>query len=436
MVIDSSPSSSSLPDEEADLFVSNSQTDRVRGNDEIALSPSDVAEQGPTFNVESLRSRSRRSFNLSLTKRQSIVIFLPLILVFVYLSTDFSNYFFSVKVPESVFRPNTFTGRAQESDLQALYILRKQEIDLFSIWNHTLSNLTTIEDVKSTVFRQISLNRQIQNALLSPYKTGNVDIGGSSDGYIAGGICRKIDQKLNGRKTIQWKPRPDKFLFAICLSGQMSNHLICLEKHMFFAALLNRVLVIPSHRFDYHYSRIIDIDRINTCLGRTVVVSFEDFWKKDKNRKKHHHVHIDRFIFYFSKPEPCYVDKEHITKLKALGITIGGKLDTPWEEDIARPSNKTAEEVETNFRSDDNVIAIGDVFYANVEREWVMQPGGPVAHKCKTLIEPNRLILLTAQRFIQTFLGKNYISLHFRRHGFLKFWYGLFSTSLSSLVVW
>lgn len=199
---------------------------------------------------------------------------------------------------------------------------------------------------------------------------------------------------------------------------------------MFFAALLNRILVIPSHRFDYHYSRIIDIDRINTCLGRNVVVSFDEFWKKDKNRKKHHHMHIDRFICYFSKPEPCYVDKEHITKLKALGITIGGKLDTPWEEDIAKPSNKTAEEVETNFRSDDNVIAIGDVFYANVERDWVMQPGGPVAHKCKTLIEPNQLILLTAQRFIQTFLGKNYIALHFRRHGFLKFWYGVVSASL------
>ncbi|AEE32995.1 O-fucosyltransferase family protein [Arabidopsis thaliana] len=412
-----SSSSSSSPDEESDLQnlleESDSQIDQFRISDE-------AAEQRPTFDVESLRSRLRRSFKLNLTKKQSIFIFLPIVIILIYLSTDFSNYF-SVKVPNSAFRSNTLTGRVHESDLQALYLLRKQESDLFSIWNHTVSNLSTIDDVKSAVFRQISLNRQIQNALLSPHKTGNVDIGGSSDGYFAGGSCRKVDQKLNGRKTIQWKPRPDKFLFAICLSGQMSNHLICLEKHMFFAALLKRVLVIPSHRFDYHYSRIIDIDRINTCLGRTVVVSFEEFWKKDKNRKKHHHVHINRFICYFSKPEPCYVDKEHITKLKALGITVGGKLDTPWEEDIARPSNKTAEEVEANFRSDDDVIAIGDVFYANVEREWVMQPGGPVAHKCRTLIEPNRLILLTAQRFIQTFLGKNYIALHFRRHGFLKF---------------
>ncbi|CDY24074.1 BnaA06g00720D [Brassica napus] len=395
----SSSSSSSPNEEEEDLRNLLDESD----------SQIDAAEQRPppTFDVESLRSRLRRSFfKLNLTKRQCIVIFLPLLLVFVYLSTDLTNYFSSVKVPDSVFRPN---HGPEEPDLRALYLLRKQETDLSSLWNRTLS----VSDMKSALFRQMSLNRQIQNALLSPHKAESL-------GLYGGGGCRRVEHKLLKRKTIQWKPRRDKFLFAICLSGQMSNHLICLEKHMFFAALLKRTLVIPSHRFDYHYSRIIDIDRINTCLGRKVVVSFEEFWK---SRKKHHHVHIDRFICYFSKPEPCYVDKEHIAKLKGLGISIGGKVDSPWEEeeDIAKPSNKTAEEVERSFRSDDDVIAIGDVFYANVEREWVMQPGGPLAHKCKTLVEPNRLILLTAQRFIQTFLGRNYVSLHFRRHGFLKF---------------
>ncbi|CAI9787456.1 unnamed protein product [Fraxinus pennsylvanica] len=50
-----------------------------------------------------------------------------------------------------------------------------------------------------------------------------------------------------------------------------------------------------------------------------------------------------------------------------------------------------------------------------------MQPGDPIAHNCKTLIEPSRLIILAAQQFIQTFLGKDFVALHFRRHGFLKF---------------
>lgn len=81
------------------------------------------------------------------------------------------------------------------------------------------------------------------------------------------------------------------------------------------------------------------------------------------------------------------------------------------------------QDVVAKFSSNDNVIAIGDVFFADMEQDLVMQPGGPIAHKCKTLIEPSRLILLTAQRFIQTFLGEKFVALHFRRHGFLIFWY-------------
>ncbi|XP_010552180.1 PREDICTED: uncharacterized protein LOC104822610 [Tarenaya hassleriana] len=425
---------SSLSDEEADLQnlveQADSKTDSFRRRDQIPSHAGDcdasetVESRGTSFDFQYVVSRLRRRLKLNLSKRQAIVIFLPLVIVLVYLSVDVRSYF-SVEVPP--FGPSdTVSDRVQESELRALYLLRQQESALLSLWNRTSSNSSAIDDVKSEVFRQVSLNRQIQGALLSPHRVGDVpENGGFSSGsaaYLSGGRCRRVDQKLSERKTIRWKPRQDKFLFAICLSGQMSNHLICLEKHMFFAALLNRVLVIPSHRFDYHYSRVVDIDRINTCLGRNVVVSFEEFVeKKNKNKKGHHHVRIDRFICYFSKPQPCYVDEEHIKKLKASGVSVGSKLEAPWEEDITKPSNKTVEEVEANFRSDDDVIAIGDVFYANVEKEWAMQPGGPIAHKCKTLIEPNQLILVTAQRFIQTFLGKNYIALHFRRHGFLKF---------------
>lgn len=230
-------------------------------------------------------------------------------------------------------------------------------------------------------------------------------------------MCRKVNQMLNERRTIEWKPKSNKYLFAICVSGQMSNHLICLEKHMFFAALLNRVLVIPSSKVDYQYNRVLDIDHVNKCLGRKVVVSFEEFSEARKN-----HMHIDRFICYFSQPQPCFADEEHIKKLKSLGISMG-KPEPAWVEDIKKPSKRTVQDVQSKFASDDDVIAIGDVFYADVEQDWVMQPGGPIAHKCKTLIEPSRLIMLTAQRFIQTFLGKNFVALHFRRHGFLKFWY-------------
>lgn len=97
------------------------------------------------------------------------------------------------------------------------------------------------------------------------------------------------------------------------------------------------------------------------------------------------------------------------------------KLEAAWNEDVKNPKKRTVQDIMAKFSTDDDVLAIGDVFFADVEKDWVMQPGGPISHKCKTLIEPSRLIMLTAQRFVQTFLGDNFIALHFRRHGFLKF---------------
>lgn len=238
-----------------------------------------------------------------------------------------------------------------------------------------------------------------------------------------------MDQNLSHRRTIEWKPKVDKFLLAICVSGQMSNHLICLEKHMFFAALLNRVLVFPSSKVDYQYDRVLDIDHINKCFGRKVVVSFEEFTTIKKN-----HLHIDKFLCYFSLPKPCYLDDEQLRKLKSLGLSLS-KLVSVWDEDTNKPKKRTVQDVLSKFRHDDDVMAIGDVFYAQVEQEWLMQPGGPLAHQCKTLIEPSRLILLTAQRFIQTFLGRNFIALHFRRHGFLKFWWVLSSFCYSFFMI-
>jgi peptide-O-fucosyltransferase len=232
--------------------------------------------------------------------------------------------------------------------------------------------------------------------------------------------CTKLDI-IERRRTVEWNPNPNKYLFAICLSGQMSNHLICLEKHMFFAALLNRILVIPSSKFDYKYNRVLDFDHINDCLRRKVIVSFEYF------SKKNHLMKIDKFLCYFSLPRVCYLDEEHVKKLKSLGISLGGKPEPVWveEEDIKKPNKRSVEDVMSKFASSEDVIAIGDVFYADLGRDWVMQPGGPIAHQCKTLIEPSRVIRLTAQRFVQTFLGNNFVALHFRRHGFLKFWYVL-----------
>ncbi|KAH7858973.1 hypothetical protein Vadar_030008 [Vaccinium darrowii] len=411
---------------------SDEEEDRRKLIDQNERPPNSTSPILSTFHLDQFKDRIPK-LNFTFKKWFLFAIFLPLLILVLYFTTDF-KYLFR-KSDLSDVRFDSFLNRMGESELRALNLLRQQQLGLFKLWNHTSfanasnadPNSTVVNsvdsnlDFKSTVVSQMSLNKQIQQVLLSSHQLDNsLELADNVtdpilSGYASLDTCRKVDQKLSERKTIEWNPRPDKYLFAICLSGQMSNHLICLEKHMFFAALLNRILVIPSPKVDYQFDRVLDIDRINKCVGRKVVVTFDEFAEAMKN-----HFHIDKFMCYFSLPQPCFMDDDHVKKLKSLGISMD-KLEAAWVEDVKKPSKRTMQDVVAKFSSNDNVIAIGDVFFADVERDLVMQPGGPLAHKCKTLIEPSRLILLTAQRFIQTFLGEKFVALHFRRHGFLKF---------------
>ncbi|WOL15215.1 hypothetical protein Cni_G23996 [Canna indica] len=391
------------------------------------------------------------------SKTYLIAISLPAVLVLLFFSLDLGRLFRVRGVSVIPVASSAGSDRMREAELRALYLLRNQQSELLRLWNLTLSvaatnvappppfvssnstsasnstapvkvdrpeapiSASTLDEFRSALIRQIKLNKEIQGALLSSHRFGNLSAESSDESVefdVSGpgsGVCRKVDRPAD-RRTIEWKPKKDRFLFAICLSGQMSNHLICLEKHMFFAALLDRVLVLPSSKVDYQYDRVLDINHINECFGRKVVVSFDEFAEMKKNKMK-----IDRFICYIASP-PCFLDEEHIKRLKNLGLSLG-KIEAAWPKDAKLKTQKkrVVGDIMPKFSSNDEVLAIGDMFYADVEEEWVMQPGGPLAHKCKTVMQPSRLILLTAQRFVQTFLGGNFIALHFRRHGFLKF---------------
>ncbi|XP_068662268.1 O-fucosyltransferase 36-like [Aristolochia californica] len=404
------------------------------------IEQNDTKNRRFTFEIGEFKDRIGRKFGgFGFSKWYLVAISLPVFLIVIFFSVDISSLFrgfTSVKVNS----PSS-SERMREAELHALYLLRNQQLGLLELWNRTWSNsvldlnsssnsigngtrpqptvsTVLIDEVRSALLSPIRLNKEIQQSLLSAHQVGNVsDLVGDTVGQPAFGVntCRKVE-KLVGRRTIEWKPKPDRYLFAICLSGQMSNHLICLEKHMFLAALLNRVLVFPSHKFDYQYDRVIDISHINDCVGGKVVISFEEFSEIKKN-----HLHINKLICYVAEP-PCFLDEEHIKKLKSLGLFMG-KIEAAWPGDGRPdiPKKRKVEDIISKFSFEDEVLAIGDMFYASVEEEWVMQPGGPLAHKCTALIQPSRLIVLTAQRFIQTFLGVNFIALHFRRHGFLKF---------------
>uniref|UniRef100_A0A7N0TYR1 O-fucosyltransferase family protein n=1 Tax=Kalanchoe fedtschenkoi TaxID=63787 RepID=A0A7N0TYR1_KALFE len=435
---DRDPSSGEDDDSDRETLIPQNKANGV-GSKPSSTPPHSAFHIDDEFKPSRTRAAaSRRSALTGSSKRYYVVllaVLVPLVIVVLFLTTDLRSLFDRVGVGVSA--EGLVSGRMREAELQAMELLRRQQLGLFSLWNRTLSShpnssrlnytesdkdllsAALFHDLKSAVLKQISLNKEIQQALLSAHQMGNVsDLG---DGVVADpsfsgyDSCPKVDHRLWERRRIEWQPRLDKYLFAVCVSGQMSNHLICLEKHMFFAALLERVLVIPSLKVDYEFDRVIDVDHINKCLGRKVVVTFEEFAELKKN-----HMKINKFVCYFSSPLPCFMDDDHKKKLEALGISIG-KIESAWTEDVKKPSKRTSQDVKAKFSSDDDVIAIGDVFFANVEEEWFKQPGGPLSHQCKTLIEPSRLIMLTAQRFVQTFLGENFVALHFRRHGFLKF---------------
>ncbi|RWW55149.1 hypothetical protein BHE74_00038234 [Ensete ventricosum] len=452
-----SPSPSSDDDEEEDrrsLVPQNDSADVAKPFPRRRLSY-------PAFEISGdLPARVGR--RLWSSKHYLLAVSLPLLLVLLFFSFDLGRLFRGVSViPVASSSSLSVAGdRMREAELHALYLLKNQQSELLRLWNLTLSAATatanagsfpsppslapnstsspnsttsrkvdrpnapipasTMDEFRSSLIRQIKLNKQIQGALLSSHRLANLssevldENGGFDVSGPSAGVCRKVDRPAD-RRTIEWKPKKDRFLFAICLSGQMSNHLICLEKHMFFAALLDRILVLPSSKVDYQYDRVLDINHINECFGRKVVISFEEFAEMKKNKMR-----INKFICYIASP-PCFLDEDHTKRLKNLGLSLG-KIEAVWPEDAKLKTQKkrVVGDIMPKFSSNDEVIAIGDMFYADVEEEWVMQPGGPLAHKCKTVIQPSRLIYLTAQRFVQTFLGSNFIALHFRRHGFLN----------------
>ncbi|KAL0424917.1 UNVERIFIED_CONTAM: O-fucosyltransferase 36 [Sesamum radiatum] len=302
-------------------------------------------------------------------------------------------------------------NRMRSSELQALFLLKQQEFELFKMWNYTtlvnkselnLVNSSTslntssdnhdsaaspsssvLEDLKSRIFSQISLNKQIQGVLLSSHEWGwiRMRITRMRISRFGIGVGRWIRGYLRGELLSGSQDRTSICLRFVFLDK--CNHLICLEKHMFFAALLDRVLVIPSAKVDFEFRKVLDIEHINKCLGRKVVVTFEEFAESKKN-----HLHVDKFMCYFSLPQPCFVDDDHVKKLEGLGLALS-KIETVWEEDVKQPKQRTVQDILAKFSSDDDVIAIGDVFFADVDRQRVMQSGGPIAHKCKTLIEPS-----------------------------------------------
>lgn len=207
---------------------------------EILIHQNNTKHREPhsTLRIEDSAPPTRRHSGVnfsSLNKRYLFAIFLPVLILILYVSVDLHGLF-----PANVakVRLDSAGDSMHESELRALYLLKQQQSQLVAMWNQSFFNINNsisnqnsyrfFQDAKSILLNQISLNKQIQQVLLSPHKTSNFSQNDDAWNPAFGPDgCRKKDSWATDRRAIEWNPKQDKYLFAICFSGQMSNHLIC-----------------------------------------------------------------------------------------------------------------------------------------------------------------------------------------------------------------
>lgn len=142
-------------------------------------------------------------------------------------------------------------------------------------------------------------------------------------------------------------------MVLMCDSGQVTNHVIRLCKHIAMAALMNRTLVLPPDTLDYQYAHLLDVAHLQRCLDNATIITFEAF---------HHPLHIDKLVCFMPG---CFFDREHQTKWEARGFTFGQRQDV-WSS-ATMPRRR---DVRARFaREGADVLAVGDLFCAEVD-DW------------------------------------------------------------------
>lgn len=337
-------------------------------------------------------------------KRYWVVLIMPIFLLALYITTSMHHWLWEP------LGPHLNQEYELRTNLQALSLLKQQNAEL-----HSLSNSTTSIQ-KADILEQIRLNQEVQQILLSGHHNGTLrePIEGSApyrpnNELMSVWRCKEVRKEAIVKNPgVEWRPKAGRFLVMICDSGQMTNHFICLQKHVYFGALLNRTLVLPHEDLDYKYEHLLDITHMKKCLGNNRVMTFKEF---EAIREKN--LYINTLICYL---HDCYFDKDHQRKWETLGFTFGPRRDAwPYHTGLLHPATHThPHDILTKFSSEEEVIATGDLYYAEFK-------DSAVAHVCLNLFQPHRSIIVTAQRFVQTYLGTSFLSLHFRRHGFLLF---------------
>ncbi|CAI5474011.1 unnamed protein product [Closterium sp. Yama58-4] len=241
----------------------------------------------------------------------------------------------------------------------------------------------------------------------------------------------------------EWVPLPNRYLMVSCTNGGSTNRLLCLQKTILAAILLNRTLLIPevplciprSLGRPVVYSETLDIGHLSRCFGdepkqeepgaeagspkhvralRKVISGSEYLSSRGGGGSE---LVVDKFLCGQVQFSCTFIDGScgdippeiKLSKKVILGEEGGNLYDL-----VPKIAAATA---------DVPVLALGDLFFSfskigdpGPEYFW---PSRFFNTPCELLFQPSQQVLDQAAGFIEEYFGGNYASLHLRRTDFL-----------------
>lgn len=230
------------------------------------------------------------------------------------------------------------------------------------------------------------------------------------------------------KKAIPWHPQPGKYLMHTCLYGQLSNQLICTQKHFLVAALLNRTLVMPPRSFlsarargGWAWDVAVDVAHACRCLGERTVITLAQA----------------RSLLGLSAGADVAVGK-----LACMAPACNHKNRADWRRE-ARQQGIVFPEADKDVPVDDMhssladvlqyfagpglasvaVLSAGDLYRVQMRRQTrfqVSRPFAAIRSSCDVYIMPHPVIVRAADGLLAGLLARNFLALHLRRGDFCR----------------
>lgn len=226
-------------------------------------------------------------------------------------------------------------------------------------------------------------------------------------------LCGDPQPPYTGPRHV-WRPRAEKYLVALCSSGQLSDRMACIQHALQAAALLNRTMIMPEEDMrptvggPYNFDLVFDIAHARHCLGLGTVMSLSEFFQAHPGEGRP--LKVEKLHCW--RKDCNQMDWSRVSTI-SLPATPGG---------ASFPENPTVSQFLEAFSSDVRILSIGDTAGVGIT-------GAPELHKlalqdaggenvCRVLMKPHNGVLRAARAFVREVLGHEYLALHLRRNDF------------------